>query len=1070
MATQLYVSNDLHSLSLQLAQDLRVRQVGVFASQHIVTQTEGIDNWLKNQLAQQLGITANCSFLTPNDIVSQLYFWLLGPQKPPISLDFVKWAIFQELEKSDFKLAFPSIATYYKNNDVKRVALADKLSDLFDQYQVYRPEIILEWNTRNNVENVQDDWQQWLWIRIRQLIADRQQDKTALVNDILEAIKNSEKQETLKRKLPLLSFFGIAVITPFYLKLFHELARFIDIHFYLINPAPEYYWLEDKSEQQIARLTNRNPNRPDPNKIVLEGNSLLLNWGKIIKDSFYLLFQDEEMVNAYTVLPGRSDLEQNRLLNKIQFDIFTNAPASSRSPIDQESLRDGSIIVNSCFTPVREVEVLYNYLVELIDKKGEQLSPRDIVVMVTDIDSYAPYIRAVFNNAPYSFPYTIADETIGAGNNLFSALKQVLTLDPRSFKVEEVMELLESSYIKNRFSLNDIDLIRETVGQAGIRFGLDGNIADDTRLFSWNYGVKKIFYGLCISGEPSIDTGTDILEPLDSVEGGDSNSIIPFLHFIEVLQYYVKRRAEPKTLSEWARYIQELVEDLIFQAGEKDDEDYHRLVGYLEKMVLLDNESDALFSFEVFQHSFLQVLSAEKRSHAFSSGGITFCSLIPMRSIPFKVVALLGMNFDQFPRKEQRLSFSLLEQQSRRGDRNVKDNDKHLFLETIVSAQRYLYISYIGRNPKDGSIRPPASLLDELLEYILQGLPAGSVPDRNQLIQQHPLQSFSQKYFDGSGLINYLSDEKFLKNEPIKLSARTLQELDQKSVTVAEVTSFFKDPFKWYINRYLNVFYRETDVLLPDTEPFELDGLEQWTLREELIYLPESDYESFRKEKIRKGQLPLVNMSRWVMEEQSARIAALKKRTKIVIDGIDESKLDIRLSFADLEITGSINGVFGDRMLFVNTSSRILKNFTAAYTQYLLLLAQGYELDLYFISAHSEIDFRIEKGMISKSIAEERLAKLISDMRSGYQNCYAFYPNIFKEIFGELNFTFENFVNWINDRMSKTGKEIDHSVQDPYFQLIWQSGYFTESIYEQLKKNSLYFFEPIKALLPDLIK
>lgn len=1070
MATQLYVSNDLHSLSLQLAQDLRVMPTGVFTPHYIVTQTEGIDNWLKSQLAQQLGISANCSFLTPNDIVSQLYFWLLGPQKPPISLDYVKWTLFQELNKEEFKKAFPVIATYYKGNDVKRIALADKISDLFDQYQVYRPEVILEWNTRKQVNEATNDWQQWLWIRIRQLIADRQQDKTALVNDILQAIKLPEKQAILKGKASLLSFFGIAIITPFYLKLFHELARFIDIHFYLINPAPEHYWLEDKSEQQIARLTSRQSKQKDPHSIQPEGNSLLLNWGKIIKDSFYLLFQDEEMVNAYTVLPGRSNLQEERLLNKIQWDIFSNAPASSRSRISTPLLNDGSIVVNSCFTPVREVEVLYNYLVELIDKKREDLSPRDIVVMVTDIDSYAPYIRAIFDNAPYFFPYTIADETIAAGNNLFTALKQVLSLDPRSFKVEEVMELLESSYIKSRFSITDSDLIRETVGQAGIRFGLEGDVADDTRLFSWNYGIQKIFYGLCISGEPSIDTGTDIIEPLDSVEGAEGLGIIPFLHFIKVLQHYVKRRDEPKSLTEWARYIQELVEDLIFQSGEKDDEDYHRLVGYLEKMVLLESEPDALISFEVFQHSFLHVLAAEKRSHAFSSGGITFCSLIPMRSIPFKVVAILGMNFDQFPRKEQRLSFSLLEQQSRRGDRNVKENDKHLFLETLVSAQKYLYISYIGRNPKDGAVKPPSSILDELLEYILQGLPAGADLDRNQLVHQHPLQGFSQKYFDGSGLISYLSDEKFLKSEAEKRGERKPVELEQKSVTVAEMVGFFKDPFKWYINKTLNVYYRDTDVLLPDTEPFELDGLAQWSLREELIYLPESEYESFRREKIRKGQLPLVNMSRWVMEEQTGRIAGLKKRTRELINGIEEQKLDIRLHLDGTEITGSIEGIFGDRMLAVNTSSRILKNFTSVYIQYLLLIAQGYALDLYFISSHSETNFHIGKDAISKHTAIERLEKFMNDMRSGYTTCFAFYPNIYKDVFGEINFTFENFIAWINERMSGKGKEVDHAVQDPYFQLIWESGYFTETSYQQLIANTTRFFEPIKILLPDLIK
>ena len=105
---------------------------------------------------------------------------------------------------------------------------------------------------------------------------------------------------------------------------------------------------------------------------------------------------------------------------------------------------------------------------------------------------------------------------------------------------------------------------------------------------------------------------------------------------------------------------------------------------------MLEEDATVKISFEVFRYSFLKRLQVEQKSASFMKGGITFCSMVPMRSIPFKVVAMLGMNFDKFPRKETAISFSLL-QHWKPGDRNVKNNDKHLFLETLLSAQQFLY-------------------------------------------------------------------------------------------------------------------------------------------------------------------------------------------------------------------------------------------------------------------------------------------------------------------------------------------------------------------------------------------
>src|SRR5690606_25973970 len=158
--------------------------------------------------------------------------------------------------------------------------------------------------------------------------------------------------------------------------------------------------------------------------------------------------------------------------------------------------------------------------------------------------------------------------------------------------------------------------------------------------------------------------------------------------------------------------------------------------------------------FDVFKHSFLNNLSLETRSGNFASGGITFCSLIPMRSIPFKVVSVLGLGFDKFPRKEVPLNFNLMQQNAKRGDRNIKDNDKHLFLETILSAQEHLYLSYIGKNSKDNASLPPSAIVDELIDYIASGINLDDALVRQQLVFQHPLHNFTKQ---PAGVYNFLA-------------------------------------------------------------------------------------------------------------------------------------------------------------------------------------------------------------------------------------------------------------------------------------------------------------------------
>lgn len=991
MALNLNVSNSLAELANKLSKDLQQWQGSVFLPQYIVTQTEGMNNWLKLQIANNNGIAANCVFVSPNDIIQKVYYFLGGKYPNMLTPQNLSWLLYSILGEHDFIYRFPNIASYYNNDgydkDLKRMALAEKTADLFDQYQIYRPDWIENWNNSSGQELVVDKWQEYIWIKAKELSQGRLPDKTVAGKYIKEALKDPKNQKKVSAKIPALNVFGLSITTDYHLSLLYEISGCIDVSFHILNPAPSVYWFEDRSEKQLATLKRKG--LVDKTESYT-GNTLLTSWGRVIQDTFMMLFQNEELLNSFSEV-NVQEPPKNKLLHKTQNDIYNSYAQGERNGISVTDLKDKSITISSCFTIAREVEVLYNYLVHLVDQKKEALSPRDIVVMVTDIDSYAPYIKAVFKNAPYKFHFTIADESFTNGDTIIAALTSVLEINRRNFKAEEVLQLLDSGFIRRRFNISNLELIRKVVSAANIKFGIDGRKEDDTIYVSWEYGIKRIMYGICISGSDEYFENNEMsLFPLDIVEGSESLEVIRFCHFVQVLMASINERDRSRTIADWVDYIERLIQNLVCEPEEEVDEDYILLQEQLKNLNVADEFLDEKIAFDIFTHSLLQSISGAGRSGSFAGGGITFCSLIPMRSIPFKVVALLGLNFDKFPRKEMPASFNLIEKDKRRrGDRNVKENDKHLFLETILSAKEYLYISYTGQSTKDNTTLPPSALVDELIDYIEAKC---DEPEkvRAALTIKHPLHSFSQKYSKSlPGYYNYLDTN---KSEAIETAdnGKITEPFSFEEITMEGVISFFKHPFKTYYNKVLNIYYEDDEVLLSDTEVFDLDKLKEWSLKPKLVKLEEQEIDDLKQRLVKTGGLPLKNMATVTVYKLEEEVSKVRDLFKECVADATEEKVTVEMIIDNSLLKGNINNIYGDRLIFVSYSKNENKHLLDAYLRYLTATAYGLNYNLYFISASKEA---IYKGTtILQKEATQRLEQLVQLYKQGHENIIAFFP------------------------------------------------------------------------------
>lgn len=1068
MSIHLNVSNDLTILASRLTTGLGSRQRDPFRSEWVVTQTAGMNDWLKQRFANDLGIAANIRFCTPDDVVSQLRYWLQPAGKQPLDREIVRWALYGLLGTDDFKTTFPDKAAYYSDSDIRRISLADEMADLFDQYQIYRSDLLTEWKGRQIAGQAAADWQEWLWTRLQEQFEATHIDRVEAKRTLKETLQDPEARALVRQRMPALQVFGVAVITPYHLEILYVLSGFIDIHIYLVNPAPGEYWLDDTTERILAARRRGGASIIAHPATATMGNELLLNMGRLIRESFSLLFRDEDMINLYDPEEVEPPATQ-KLLHKIQRDIQGNRHGDLREVILPADIRDGSVVLSGSFTPLREVEALYNHLVALVDNTHGGISPRDILVQVTDIDLYAPYIKAVFGYAKYRMPFSIADQAVTADNNMFTAIQALLSIDAQLMKAEEVMELLESPYIRSRFGISDTEDLRDAVRQAGIIYSLEGREEDETRYISWHHGIKRILYGLCLGGGESFDDGREDLLPLDSAEGAGASDRIRFVHFLNMLEQMLEDRKTPRTIAGWAEYLRRLLEEMVFEAGARDDEDHPHFITLIEEMSMLDELVKVEVSFEVFRHSFLHRLTREQRSKSFLAQGITFCSMVPMRSIPFRVIAMLGMDYDKFPRKDSGVSFSyLVSGEPRPGDRNIRNNDRHLFLETILSAREMLYISYCSRDGKDATMKPPSPLVDELIDYVAKGMEDQPDTDklRKEWVIQHPLHGFNRVYFDAaSGLRNYLPESRFRTGIEVAQGPERIQTFDLKDVDIDRLAAFLQNPPKTLLQRQYDVKYYDEELLLPDHEVFEADNLQQHALKQDLLGMEPAEISEYAHRQKRAGKLPLHNMGNALAEELYEEMLQLRTDFQSACSGRTATEADIDIKLSEGRLIGRITGIYGDDFITVCTSSTLFKYLLAGYVRYLALLASERNASFIFITKKFKGLHRIDAGTITAAEALQQLDQLVSFFRAGHLEYFLFYPNLAREQFSMLREDHEKMIDLIEE-MEEQAMNFDF--KDEYLKKAMEHGFFSKDGFETLKYNVHLIMQPIAEQLPIL--
>ena len=944
MSLSIFISNDINELADELCSKVEIVKNNAFVPHQIVIQTRGMNQWLKYKIAENTGIAANIQFVTPEEIIYNAFKILGGSYKTKIHRQHIDWLIYRILGYAEFKKLFPIQYAYYAGDGgidaLKKWEFSNILADLFDQYQIYRTSMIGEWNVIQDIHSLPKDqqWQAYIWKQTKDLTENGILDMSEIATFISNALQSNYGRSNLKAKMPNVNLFGISIVTPLHLRIIYELSQYVDFQWYINNPSPETFWYEDISEKEyfFRKLKGKNIEH------ISIGNTLLTSWGKVIQNTFRMMFQSDEYINAISDLPSQQPTFDT-LLSTIQGAIFSNMeqlPAFS-----SDLLTDGTIQIASNFTIYRELEGLLNYILNIIQKNQYgAIKERDIIVMIQDINSYAPYIRAVMDNAPYKFQYNIADESISNKDSIISALLAILDLNASQFTSENTLKLLNFKKIRKKFDIDNVELIRIAVKKANIHFGIENDFhhnIDDTFIVSWKYGIQKIMFGLCMSNEQRLE----LQHPLYTVECADNISdmlqITAFVSLVESLASNIRRRNKSMTLIEWKSFIEEILDTFLVMDEQDKDDLYTHIIDKFNQYELLNLFiSDETVSYDVFSSKFCNSLQNDKVAGNFMTRGITFCSPLPFRSIPFKVVAILGLNHDKFPRKEHKVDFDLIASNPQLGDRNIKNNDKHLFLESILSANSAIYLSYIGRSVKNNKELPPSILVDEFLDYIQTGT---NVDVRKTLTLHHPLYSYSIEYNgpESDLPLNYLVQKS--NQWPIIIDINRNSAEEKPEFDISKVWLFYEKSPKYYYNNVLGIYFDQESEAIGESEVFHPSDLERWNIRNQYMEATiqgKSD-EIFERMYL-DGMLPLKNVGK-------STLNAIKRDFEQPINsffnlfdkGTEVQKLEVDFTYLGKRFFGVVSNILDNTVFLVSFKKASEANKDKARLAFNLLIAQS---------------------------------------------------------------------------------------------------------------------------------
>lgn len=791
------------------------------APQTVVAAHPGMRQWLTGALARERkagGIVANLDIVLPTTFLDGLARQVLGENAVSPRgwrREWLRWRVHELLEApSD-----PALQAYLTGPDraLRRFQLADRLARIYIQYMAYRPDWLEDWSyTRPTFAEA--GFHPGLWRQLRQALKEPHRGER-----LAELSAKLRAGDVDVGATDPLHVFGLSHMAPAELAVLQALAVHRPVVFYLPDPCREY-WAGLRSERTRLLELAADPHGDDASAYFLDqGHPLLAAWGRLGQ---HFMLSMQQLEAALDIRHFRDEREGDdkpvRLLDRTQQSLRTLAPAlmaTDERPRDQR-LHDRSLRVHACHSRLRELEALRD---ALLRERAEDptLEPADIVVMAPDIAAYLPLLPAVFGEpgrAEGPLPYHLADVPMARAQPLFGAFRQLLAMPSSRLTAPELVDFLGQPPVLRRLGLEegDLDTLTHWLARARAAWGLDGDTreamgvpATEAHTLAW--AMDRLVAGF-IHGNESDDEvlrlgDGDALVPLSGVTGGGSLALGALDHLLQQLAGLRADVASERPASEWARRLEERL-DALFQQDLDDPrgpEAMDQLRALLRSLASEPGDLglDPPLAFPVVKQWLEERLAAVPERQRFLAGGVTVCGMVPQRAIPFRVVAVLGLNEGEYPRSDVDAGLDPIGRPGLRrlGDRDVRSDDRYLFLETVMSARDALHLSYVAFDEVGGSARNPAAPLAELMAALPPGECIGDRSVAPAWRVEHRLQPFHADYFDGKDPRFFSFRGEFAEMVGgARGSASLMPEeppppaSERSEVSLAELRRYFRDP------------------------------------------------------------------------------------------------------------------------------------------------------------------------------------------------------------------------------------------------------------------------------------
>ncbi len=928
--------------------------------------------WLAIQMAEETGICANVEFRLAGSFLWQKALGVSSDRETDvITKERLTWLVFRLLNGQDDKLVGDEdaadetneLAAYLERCPSQDLfSLSSALADTFDRYLNYRPDILKKWEKGQAPEKYK--WQYQLWTRLLKLKQGRQFRVEYLAN-LTEGFSRGKIPADFPERL---FVFGISHMPPIHVELLYTISLEIPVHFFILNPCRRY-WLDIKPEKFRSLLKKRlKQNTVD--ELFPAGNPLLANMGQsgrafLTRLYGFEFFEGKDLFESNAKGPDGADqvVETPVILHTIQDDLL-ELRAKDPDNRPEITMDDDSIRIHSCHSALRQVEVLHDCLIHLFETNPD-ITPEKVLVMAPNMKDFSPFIKAVFDAAPEEqrLPYFLAEMPLDQSNPAIYTFLKLFSACQQEFTAPDLMDLISLPVIMTRYGIDeqDISIIRTWLRQSGARRGIF-QLSRSLKVYenTLAFGLDRLYAAYSFGERSDTALLSEFgLAPFDTpLEGDDVRRLSALSAFIfhlhELSQRLMPEEDSGLSSKDWGCLFDWIINTFLYQDLDVSDKELEGLKEALSGILDSINEAGIeslsyMDMIPVVRH----YLSKTPPPRSFITGRITFSNMVPMRALPFDVICLLGMNNGDFPRRPIFPAFDFVAKDFRPGDRIPRDEDRYLFLETLISARKKLWIFYEGRSEKDDAPQAPSTVVDELLSYIddrFSPSDEGHKKASESVKIEHPLQPFSSRYLDGrmngqhriycSTWCPIDEEGNFLKRQDIPPFCQGSIPLDQDeregllTVSPKNLGWFFKSPCRYFLMKRLGIDAAIVDEAVEANEPDALGESARILLISRLLNLAKTGLPEDLKEILRpipqlmkaRGEMPPLSLGklRWqkFLDEIDANLENfINKKLKVL--GVPQTPLRIEgitIKVSD-NLTLEVNGMAGK----INGSGTLLE-------------------------------------------------------------------------------------------------------------------------------------------------